>query len=537
MDEPKRPETERDLRRVPLHRRIRNRREELGLTALELARIVRVSPSYISLIESGEKVPGEEVAVRIARALRDDEGLYVAWTHSTRHGDPERQLRDLARLRDYSSDPALRERLVSGEDLDEVESESGSEDESGSTWFLPGRTAAPRGDRRSSEWDGATWGNGPPSRPNRTAADVETTRSGRSGEDENGEEPEFAVESDDRFESTALGSPALKPMFREVDDAILAAKRLVGGAGQFAYTGVIEIPILADGADPGEDPSASPGVIDTVRFDPRALPLETTGRLFAYRPRADFLERVGALIKPGDLVILTSTTGRLAPDRIHAVRREGEIVLSRVLFKRDALLLLPGEDSARIDVIDLAGREELVRAIAGSVVTTVRNWGPGKRKASQRRLADTRSAKAGAVASWPREIRSLVSALGDELPHKARSRRGPPRWRSAELQGRHLVRDCEWRPRYGWRPLQRAADLDFLEENPGLKVRFRLIREGEVRFHLEMDAQQWRAALGDYVHGSTWYRNGYIVPVTKMREGEYTEEFKERWAPYARRVG
>ena len=107
-----------------------------------------------------------------------------------------------------------------------------------------------------------------------------------------------------------------------------------------------------------------------------------------------------------------------------------------------------------------------------------------------------------------------------------------PRWRAAELRGRHLVRDCEWKPRYGWRPVQRAADLDFLEENPGIKVRFRLLRDGELRYVLEMDADEWREALGDYADGPTWHRNGYIVPVTKMRDREYTEEFKDRWAPY-----
>jgi len=121
MDKPKKPRTAWDPRRVPLHRRIRNRREELGLTAAQLADRVEVSPSYISLIENGEKIPGEDVAARIALALRDDPGLYVAWTHTTRHEDPERQLRDLVRLHTLSSDPALLARLESGEDLEEAD--------------------------------------------------------------------------------------------------------------------------------------------------------------------------------------------------------------------------------------------------------------------------------------------------------------------------------------------------------------------------------------------------------------------------------
>jgi len=51
---------------------------------------------------------------------------------------------------------------------------------------------------------------------------------------------------------------------------------------------------------------------------------------------------------------------------------------------------------------------------------------------------------------------------------------------------------------------------------------------------LEMDAVQWREALGEYFGGATWYRNGYIVAVTKRRQCECTEEFQERWAPLVR---
>jgi transcriptional regulator with XRE-family HTH domain len=73
--------------RLPsLNARIRTKRSQLGLTGAELAQRADISPSYVSLIEKGAKVPDERVAARIARALRDDEDLYRAWAQASRVG-------------------------------------------------------------------------------------------------------------------------------------------------------------------------------------------------------------------------------------------------------------------------------------------------------------------------------------------------------------------------------------------------------------------------------------------------------------------
>ena len=66
--------------------RIRMKRTQIGLTGAELAQRADISPSYVSLIEKGAKVPDEDVAARIARALRDDEDLYRAWARASRLG-------------------------------------------------------------------------------------------------------------------------------------------------------------------------------------------------------------------------------------------------------------------------------------------------------------------------------------------------------------------------------------------------------------------------------------------------------------------
>ena len=55
------------------------------------------------------------------------------------------------------------------------------------------------------------------------------------------------------------------------------------------------------------------------------------------------------------------------------------------------------------------------------------------------------------------------------------------------------------------------------------------VRSIRVKYLLEMSPKEWRQALGDYVDGPSWRRNGYIVAITKRVEGKYTEEFQERW--------
>ena len=76
----------------PIHERIRQLRTERGLTAAELARRADISPAYVTRIEKGEKVPGEEVAVKIAKILGDDPELYLWWVHGRFISDPERTL-------------------------------------------------------------------------------------------------------------------------------------------------------------------------------------------------------------------------------------------------------------------------------------------------------------------------------------------------------------------------------------------------------------------------------------------------------------
>lgn len=64
----------------PIAQRIRARRKERGWSLADLAREAGLkAPSYVLHIEKGEKVPSEEVAGRLARALGEDVESFTAW--------------------------------------------------------------------------------------------------------------------------------------------------------------------------------------------------------------------------------------------------------------------------------------------------------------------------------------------------------------------------------------------------------------------------------------------------------------------------
>ncbi len=174
-----------------------------------------------------------------------------------------------------------------------------------------------------------------------------------------------------------------------------------------------------------------------------------------------------------------------------------KIVLSRIVHADRLLLLTPADHRQEPLRLDVGNEDGLYRALAGVVVTGIRTWQKPE----------------------PARQRVLTPSLG----------------RTGRFEEGSIVRDCEWKENYGWRPVQRAEDMDYLDAHPGATVKYRLIRDGRVRHVLEMDADQWRDALGDYYEGPTWRRNGYIVAITKRLKGEYTEEFQERWAEYVRK--
>ena len=95
---------------LSIPQRIADRRKRRKLAGYQLAKKAGISPSYLSLIERGHKLPSVEVAVRIARALGDREELYRAWVETADvedEQDLDRRIDSLTTLRRTRSLPAF----------------------------------------------------------------------------------------------------------------------------------------------------------------------------------------------------------------------------------------------------------------------------------------------------------------------------------------------------------------------------------------------------------------------------------------------
>ena len=435
---------------LPVHERIARRRKALKLAAYRLADLVDISPSYMSMIEAGTKVPAEDVAKRLAEALGDDPHLYGAWAHEARVEDLAGRASEMTLASQYRESPKLKAELLE---------ESFPPDDSPKQSF----------------------------------------------------EGEFSR------------------VYNTLNEKLPDSARVEASPAEAAtrhHPEFLAIPVLEDGADPGPDPTASDRVIDVVQLHARMLP-DRPEQPFAYRPTADMIHRVYPLIHAGDLVILDATRNRVTRDTVQAVRFRGAITLSRVLHKRDQLLLVPAGDSSDFDVVDLPDPDSLSQILVGTVIVTIRNWSTHDLRRppeEQRMLAIEQSV--------------APSSPLNALPRRKTGRRRD-RW--TLTNGRFLERDCKWSPKYGWRPNQRPEDMDFLAAHPGSMIRFRLLRDEDEnltpttpRYFLEMTLEEWRAVLGRCYSSGNWERHGYVVAITRRHDGRYTEEFQPRWRDHVR---
>ncbi len=399
---------------LTIPRRIAERREELGLAAYELAKRAGISPSYLSLIEAGYKVPSERVAIDLARALGDDPELYRAWVETAGDHDLDSRVERLERMRRVRS-------------LD----------------IQPTAPAPPEGMR---EWQA-------------------------------------------RRRSLASRGRGFLGRIGLVDDRAHAAPA--------ERTAVVRVPLLEEGTDP-QDPA---GTGDTISIDASLLDADQDRKaLFAYRVSSRSAGNVSDAVSPGDVLVFAKNPEGVDPGAIYAVRVRSRIVLTRIAYTKPTLLLMPGQSGQSPVPIPVGDERALRGVLAGVAVASIR--------------------------SWPRPAPLEPPAVSPSLG------------RTGQLDEEgNIVRDCEWREHYGWRPVQRPDDLEYLIAHPGKTIRFRLLRDGRLRYVLEMNAEQWQEALGEYYGGPAWHRNGYIVAITKRKEGEYTEEFQERWGRFVREAG
>ena len=408
--------------------RIRTRREAAGLASYQLASMVRISPSYMSLIENGQKLPSVDVAVRLAKALGDDPELYRAWVET-------------------ADDQDLGARVDRLEKFRQVQSKLGS------VLHRRGRSRLRAQSRLVDE----------------------------------------SVEEFSQQDLSTLGEMVQSTEAR----GFLATAPLMAGDDTEALVErpTWDVPLLREGTDPARARRASGQTEETIAVDLRFLGYDQDPReLFAYRVTSRTNERVKNLVLPGDVLVFAANPEGVDPAAIYAVRLGSKIVLSRIVYSEPMLLLLTSDHSQEPIQVDVGNEDGLFRALAGVVVTGIRSWPKPK----------------------PAEPRAGKPSLG----------------RTGRFEDGSIVRDCEWKDNYGWRPVQRAEDMVYLDAHPGGTMRFPLIRDGKVKFVLEMNPDQWREALGDHYESSSWRRNGYIVAITKRVKGEYTEEFQDRWAPF-----
>lgn len=399
---------------MTIPRRIAERREELGLAAYELAKRAGISPSYLSVIEAGYKVPSERVAMEIARVLGDDPELYRAWVESAGDHDLDSRVERLERMRQVRSPEMHRSLAASREGM--------------------------------REWQ-------------------------------------------ERRRSLASKGRGFLARIGLVDDRASAAPS--------ERMAVVRVPLLEEGTDPQD----AAGTGDTIALDASLLDdAQDRDSLFAYRVSSRSIGNVSDAVSPGDVLVFAADPEGIDPGAIYAVRVRSRIVLSRVAYTKPTLLLMPGQTPQSPTPIPVGDERALRAALAGVAVASIRSW----------------------PKPAPVEPLAMSPSLG----------------RTGQLDGEgNIVRDCEWRENYGWRPIQRPDDLEYLVAHPGKTIRFRLLRDGRLRYVLEMNAEQWQEALGEYYGGAGWHRNGYIVAITKRKEGEYTEEFQERWAGFVREAG
>ena len=324
-----------DYAAPPVGERIRRRREQLRMAAKDLAERVGISPSYLSLIERQGRVPSPEVAEALAHELGDDVDLYVVWARSKGVEDLGTYARRIDRLARWSTDPGADGRVVSGEDLDEDPPSTLADDPAPPTRSRPREPML--GSVRA--------------RMSRYLSAHDEPAFGRA------EEPDLVAHLEAPLLSVtpeSSGSP-IEP--RPDPD-------------------LVRVPVYPNGADPEDTPEP----LEVLDLDRRLIPPDAED-LFAYRPDVRSARRIRDLIRPGDLVVLSSRPGPFGSNGVHAVRYEGRIVLTRAAVKSGTLAMLPGPGApSSIEWIPLriepgSTADAVARVVAGSVVATLRWWG------------------------------------------------------------------------------------------------------------------------------------------------------------------
>jgi transcriptional regulator with XRE-family HTH domain len=288
------------------------------MTGAELAQRAGISASYVSLIEKGAKVPDEDVAASLARALEDDEGLFRAWARASRLGLHDLDL--LYRLETIARTPAYMSLVESGEALPTL---------------APPDAPSPQGNE----------GTELASRMREIASRLDSSPAS------------VAPEVDSEVDGAG---PFERQNASGLDTAISPEPES------------IRVPVLSEGANPHHLARSPSAAQDQLLLDRRLVGEDESDDLFGYNVTAREMKHLRGVAAPGDLIVFRRG-GRYAPDRICAVWTGERVVLARVLIKDRSLLLLPGESGRDFESLEVPGSEALSELIAGTHVLLIRH--------------------------------------------------------------------------------------------------------------------------------------------------------------------
>ena len=137
------------------------------------------------------------------------------------------------------------------------------------------------------------------------------------------------------------------------------------------------VPALPDGHDPDR---SGEGFHDYEQFaregvfvEPQLLRMVRAIHPFAYRLTEHGVRRIPTILRAGDVAVITRESApHVAPNEIYAVRLEGEVLLSLLMWNQRELLVLPAEGSDDFAVLPANGERQLRHHIVGHVATVVR---------------------------------------------------------------------------------------------------------------------------------------------------------------------
>jgi transcriptional regulator with XRE-family HTH domain len=133
----------------------------------------------------------------------------------------------------------------------------------------------------------------------------------------------------------------------------------------------LRVPVIAEGADPGDSIRPSCEVLEWLRLDAGDFPPERRNRLdrpFAWRVSAAGVARVVDRMQPHGYALVLRDFAPLTHDDVYAVRHLGRVLLSRLMWNGRQLLLLPAKGESDFVVLEAPDAARVNALVLGAVM-------------------------------------------------------------------------------------------------------------------------------------------------------------------------